>query len=276
VVESRIALIRAPNPSPLTLTGTNSYVIDRGNGEAICIDPGPPVESHVEALLAHCKQIGCTLTGIALTHGHPDHAPAAALLRARTNARVGAHQESGVTHDRSLRDGDTVAARDVALQVVASPGHSADHLVFYEPRERALFTGDTVLGDGSVLIKPPDGDMRAYMQTLARLSRAFADARTIFGGHGEPVLEPAAKLAEYIEHRRNRERQILDALNTGPKTVADLVASIYAQTDRALWPAASQQVLAYLDALEREGRISSRQIIGSHSVYTLTTRSNSG
>ncbi len=275
MVASRIALIRAPNPSPLTLTGTNSYVIDCGNGEAICIDPGPPLESHVQALLAHCERIRCALTWIALTHGHPDHAPAAALLREHAHTRIAAHEASGAAHDRALRDGDTVAAGDVALQTAASPGHSADHLVFYEPREHALFTGDTVLGDGYVLITPPDGDMRAYMQTLARLSHEFAEARTIFGGHGEPVREPAAKLREYLEHRRSRERQILGALNAGPKTVADLVESIYAQTDRALWPAASQQVLAYLDALEREGRINSDRAQASP-VYTLTTQSNSG
>ncbi len=269
MVESRIALIRAPNPSPLTLTGTNSYIIDCGNGEAICIDPGPPIESHVEALLAHCERIRCTIIWIALTHGHPDHAPAAALLRERTSAHIAAHEKSGVTHDRSLRDGDTVGAGDVALQAVAAPGHSADHVVFYEPRERALFTGDTVLGEGYVLITPPDGDMRAYMQTLSRLSREFAETRTIFGGHGEPVREPAVKLEEYLEHRRARERQIIDALSGGSKTVSDLVASIYAQTDRALWPAAAQQVLAYLDALEREGRIRSDRA-QAPPVYTLS------
>ncbi len=273
MVESRTALVRAPNPSPLTLSGTNSYIIDCGNGEAICIDPGPPIESHVEALLAHCQRIGCIIRWIALTHGHPDHAPAATLLRERTNARIAAHEKCGVTHDRALRDGDTVGAGDIALQTVASPGHSADHLVFYEPRERALFTGDTILGQGYVLVTPPDGDMRAYIQTLERLSRDFSETRTIFGGHGEPVREPAAKLQEYLEHRRTRERQILDALNGGGKTVSELVASIYAQTDRALWPAAAQQVLAYLEALERETRISS-QIRDSHSVYTLC--SNSG
>jgi len=273
VVESRIALVRAPNPSPLTLTGTNSYVIDCGNGEAICIDPGPPIETHVEALLAHCEGIGCALTWIALTHGHPDHAPAAALLRERTDARIAAH-EGSVAHDRTLRDGDSIAAGDVALQVASSPGHSADHLVFYEPRERALFTGDTVLGEGYVLITPPDGDMRAYVQTLARLAREFAQARTIFGGHGEPVREPAAKLHEYIEHRRIRERQILDALKGAPKTVSQLVESIYAQTDRALWPAASQQVIAYLDALEREGRIRSQRSEGSAPVFALAVDSS--
>ena len=274
MVESRIALVRAPNPSPMTLTGTNSYIIDCGNGEAICIDPGPVIESHVDALIAHCERIHCDLSWIALTHGHPDHAPAAALLSKRTKARIAAYEASDIAHDRNLRDGDTIVAGDITLQTAAAPGHSADHVVFYEPREAALFTGDTVLGEGYVLITPPDGDMRAYMQTLARLSREFANARTIFGGHGEPVNDPAAKLHEYIEHRRARERQILDALQSGGKTVSELVESIYAQTDRALWPAASQQVLAYLDALRREGLVQSQQMKNSEPVFTLS--SNSG
>lgn len=274
MVASRIALVRAPNPSPMTLTGTNSYIIDCGNGEAICIDPGPEIESHVAALLARCEQMHCRLAWIALTHGHPDHAPAAGSLRARTAARVAAHANGEAAPDRIVNDGDAIRLGDVDLQIAAAPGHSADHVVFYEPRERALFTGDTVLGDGYVLITPPDGDMRAYMQTLARLSRDFAQARTIFGGHGEPVRDPAAKLSEYIEHRRGRERQILDCLRGGPKTVSELVESIYAQTNRALWPAAAQQVQAYLDPLQREGRITSEHTASSDSVYTLS--SNSG
>jgi glyoxylase-like metal-dependent hydrolase (beta-lactamase superfamily II) len=254
----------------MTLTGTNSYIVDCGNGEAICIDPGPPIESHVDALIAQCERIHGTLSWIALTHGHPDHAPAAALLREQTNARIAAYETSDVAHERGLRDGDVISAGDVALQTVAAPGHSADHVVFYEPRERALFTGDTVLGEGYVLITPPDGDMRAYMQTLERLSRDFAQARTIFGGHGAAVREPAAKLKDYIEHRRARERQILETLEGGKKTVYELVESIYAQTDRALWPAAAQQVLAYLNALQREGHIRARRDGSSETVYTLS------
>jgi glyoxylase-like metal-dependent hydrolase (beta-lactamase superfamily II) len=269
VVASRIALVRAPNPSPMTLTGTNSYIIDCGNGEAICIDPGPAIESHIDALIAQCERIRCSLSWIALTHGHPDHAPAATPLSERTKARIAAYETSEIARDRNLRDGDTIVAGDIALQTAAAPGHSADHVVFYEPHEAALFTGDTVLGEGYVLITPPDGDMRAYMQTLARLSREFANARTIFGGHGEPVNDPAVKLQEYIEHRRARESQILGALKSGGKTVSELVESIYAQTDRALWPAASQQVLAYLDALQREGHVRSSQTESSDPVYSL-------
>src|SRR5436305_10152311 len=109
----------------MTLKGTNSYIIDCGNGEAICIDPGPAIESHVDALLAHCEKIQCTLAWIALTHGHPDHAPAAAILRKRTAARIAAHVESGAHPDRNLHDGDSIDAGDITLQTIGSPGHSA-------------------------------------------------------------------------------------------------------------------------------------------------------
>jgi glyoxylase-like metal-dependent hydrolase (beta-lactamase superfamily II) len=269
VVDSLVTLVRAPNPSPMTLDGTNSYLIDGGNGEAICIDPGPAIESHVEALLQQCARMRCKLTSICLTHGHPDHAPAAAILRERTGAPIFAHAESRVAHDRSLSEGDLVRAGDAALRTIVAPGHSSDHLVFYEARERALFTGDVVIGQGFVLVAPPDGDMRAYLQTLQRLLDECSDARTIYGGHGEPVRDPAAKLREYIEHRRIRERELIAALEQGERSVPELVRSIYVQTDPELWPAAAQQLLAYLIALEREGRVRARDLAGEP-VYSLT------
>jgi glyoxylase-like metal-dependent hydrolase (beta-lactamase superfamily II) len=256
-VSSRIALVRAPNPSPMTLSGTNSYVIDCGGGEAICIDPGPLIAAHVEALLARCDRIG-KLSWICLTHGHPDHAPAAAALHERTGAPVAAHERSGVPRNRTLGDGDTVVAGEIALQTVESPGHSADHVVFYESGEGALFTGDVVLGEGYVAVLPPEGDMHAYMRTLERLIASFADARTIYGGHGDPVADPAAKLRDYLEHRRSREAQIAAALARGEQTVAQLVQTVYASTDRKLWDAAAEQMRAHLIALERDGRVESR------------------
>ena len=258
MVSSRIALIRAPNPSPMTLSGTNSYIINCGNGEAICIDPGPAIPAHVDALRSHCERNALTLKWICLTHGHPDHAPAAALLHERTGAPVAAHERAGVAIDRSLRDGDTVAAGDVALQVADAPGHSGDHVVFYEPGERALFTGDVVLGAGYVAVLPPEGDMRAYMHTLARLREEFADARAIYGGHGDPVSDPVAKLDDYLEHRRARERQILAALAAGERTSAQLVESIYADTDRSLWNVAALQLRAHLDKLVQDGLVKLR------------------
>jgi glyoxylase-like metal-dependent hydrolase (beta-lactamase superfamily II) len=252
----------------MTLDGTNSYLIDGGNGEAICIDPGPAIQTHVEALLQKSAQMNCKITAICLTHGHPDHAPAAALLRERTGALVYAHGESRIAHDRTLNEGDTVRAGDTTLRTIVAPGHSSDHVVFYEARERALFTGDVVIGQGYVLVAPPDGDMRAYLRTLQRLLNEFHDAQTIYGGHGEPVRDPKAKLREYIEHRRTRENQLIVALQQGERSVPDLVRSIYASTDPELWPAAGEQLLAYLIALEREGRVRTRDVSGEH-VYSL-------
>lgn len=259
-MSANVHLVRAPNPSALTLSGTNSYLIDCGNGEAACIDPGPPIERHVSALIERAGAMHCRIGAIAVTHGHPDHAPAAQRLAERTGAPVFAHRNAAFPHDRSLSDRDPVRCGDTALVAVDAPGHTFDHLVFYDAREGALFTGDVVLGEGYVVIAPPGGSMRAYQQTLRRLATEFPDARTIYGGHGEPVGDPASKLADYIAHREHREREVIDALASGPRTIPELVRSIYAQTPKALWPAAARQLLAYLIALENEGRIRSHEL----------------
>jgi len=255
VAPTRVALVRAPNPSAMTLSGTNSYLIDCGNGQAICIDPGPPVPAHIDAIMSHAAKSGLNIDLILLTHGHPDHAPGAALLRERTGAPISAHANNATSHQRDLRDRETIVLGDTSVRVVDAPGHTFDHLVFYEPREAALFTGDVVLGEGTVVIAPPGGSMRAYQATLSRLAAEFSGARVIYGGHGDPVSDPGAKLQEYIDHRRSRERQLLDALAGGPKTIPDLVTSIYAEIGPVLRPAAARQMLAYLIALENEKRV---------------------
>jgi glyoxylase-like metal-dependent hydrolase (beta-lactamase superfamily II) len=251
--------VRAPNPSAMTLTGTNSYLIDCGNGEAICIDPGPAIERHVRALLDHAKNLHCRITLICLTHAHPDHAPAAPLLAAQTGAEIAAHHDTEFPHTRDLRDGERIRIGDTELQVMEAPGHTFDHLVFYEPREGVLFTGDVVLGEGYVVIAPPNGSMRDYQRTIARLLDEFPNVQTIYGGHGELVRDPQVRLRDYAAHRRSREQQLLAALGSGPHTLPQLVATIYRDTNRALWPAAARQLLAYLIALEQEGRIRSRE-----------------
>lgn len=260
MVTTRIALVRAPNPSAMTLSGTNSYLIDCGNGRAVCIDPGPAIDSHVRALVQRAADLHCKIALIALTHTHPDHAPAAPMLSERTGAPVAAHFKSEFPHTRDLRDGESLRIGEAALRVVEAPGHTFDHLAFYEERERALFTGDVVLGEGFVVIAPPNGAMRAYQQTLQRLLREFPGVQTIYGGHGEPVREPQAKLREYIAHRQAREQEILAALRGGPMTIPDLVRSIYRETSPVLWPAAARQMLAHLIALEQERRIASRAL----------------
>jgi glyoxylase-like metal-dependent hydrolase (beta-lactamase superfamily II) len=243
----------------MTLSGTNSYLIDCGNGVAICIDPGPVIERHIAALIERAASMGTRISLICLTHTHPDHAPAAPVLAERTGAQVAAHAKTEFPHTRDLYDGEVIQIGDTSLVAVDAPGHTFDHLVFYEPREGALFTGDVVLGEGYVVIAPPNGAMRPYQHTLARLLAEFPDAKTIYGGHGEPVHDPQAKLREYLAHRESRQREILRALEAGPQTIPGLVRTIYRDTDRILWPAAARQLLAYLIALEQEGRVQSRE-----------------
>jgi glyoxylase-like metal-dependent hydrolase (beta-lactamase superfamily II) len=243
---SRIALVRAPNPSAMTLTGTNSFILDGGNGEAFVLDPGPPIVAHVDALLANASERGLRITAIGLTHGHPDHAPAATLLAQRSHAPIYAHPHSAVPHDRDFELDAVLTFGDLALRVIDAPGHTFEHVALYEPRERALFTGDVILGEGTVVIAPPGGAMRPYIATLHRLASEFPDARRIYGGHGEIVEDAQTKIAEYIEHRARRQTELLDALRVAPATIPELVATIYGETRRILWPAAARQLLAYL------------------------------
>jgi glyoxylase-like metal-dependent hydrolase (beta-lactamase superfamily II) len=255
-----VTLVRAPNPSAMTLAGTNSYLVDCGGGEALVIDPGPPIEAHVEALIATARELGVRIAAVAITHGHPDHAPAAAMLVAATGAPLYAHPSCAVPHDRNLELDGELRVGETALRVIDAPGHTFDHVVFYLPPERALFTGDVILGEGTVVIAPPGGAMRPYQRTLQRLADEFADARTIYCGHGPIVENARVKIAEYIEHRKMREREIVDALALEPHTIPELVLRIYGNARPVLWPAMARQMLAHLMALEREGRVTAERV----------------
>jgi glyoxylase-like metal-dependent hydrolase (beta-lactamase superfamily II) len=256
-----IDLVRAPNPSAMTLSGTNSYVIGGAACDAVVIDPGPPIQRHVDALVQAARDRGLTIAAIALTHGHPDHAPAAAMLSALTGAPVYAHPASKIRHDEDLQLEGLLQTGDVALRVMDAPGHTFDHVVFYLDEAAALFTGDVILGEGSVVIAPPGGAMRPYQHTLQRLADEFPDARTIYGGHGDAVDNARAKIAEYIAHRHAREIELIDALaQPGVHTIPELVLRIYGDARPVLWPAMARQMLAHLLALESEGRVTSRRI----------------
>jgi glyoxylase-like metal-dependent hydrolase (beta-lactamase superfamily II) len=259
----RVARLRANNPSPLTLDGTNGYVVRVGPRSLVAIDPGPVEDRQRDAFLAAARDAGATYAAILVTHGHPDHYPGAAPLAAATGAPVYAHPASRFPHDRALDDGERLtfgdAGRrtggDAAFTVLHGPGHAPDHLVFVLDDERALFTGDIVLGTGTVVIAPPSGEMRTYQRTLHRLRDEYGDAHAIYGGHGPEVRDVRAKLDEYIAHREARERAILAALGADGATIPEIVAHVYATTDTRLWPAAARQVLAHLLALEAEGRV---------------------
>lgn len=255
-----VTLVRAPNPSPMTLSGTNSYVLDCGDGSALVVDPGPAIERHFAALIETAASKGAAITHILLTHGHPDHASGAATLARATGASVYAHPNTRVAHDADLPLEADFTAGAIALRVIDAPGHTFDHVVFYLPQERALFTGDTILGEGTTVIAPPGGAMRPYQHTLQRLADEFAQARTIYGGHGPVVDDARAKIVEYIAHRRMREEQILEGLAEGARTIPELVRRIYSPQQSALWPAMARQILAHLIALQNEGRIVVRRL----------------
>jgi len=251
----RVGRLRANNPSPMTLDGTNGYVVRVGARALVAIDPGPIDDAQRDAFVAASRAADAQYVAILVTHGHPDHAPGAAPLAAVTGAPVLAHPSARFPHDRVLADGERLTYEDATIDIVHAPGHAPDHCVFVLKEEPALFTGDVVAGRGFMVVAPPQGDMRAYQATLRRLRDEYGDAASLYGGHGPEVRDVRAKLDEYIAHREARERQILDALAAGASTIPALVARIYADTERRLWPAAGRQVLAYLIALEREGRV---------------------
>jgi glyoxylase-like metal-dependent hydrolase (beta-lactamase superfamily II) len=245
--------VLAPNPSPLTGTGTNTYLVgDRG--EVLCIDPGPEDDSHLEAILAAATPHG-RVTTILLSHSHPDHRPLAAALARRTGAAIRCLEpERRDDGARPLRDGDRVRAGELTLEAVHTPGHAADHLCFFDADSGALYSGDHILGGMTTVVAPPDGDMSDYMDSLERVRRLRP--RVIHPGHGPRVEDAMALIDEYVAHRRDREAQVERAVRERGGAVApiDVVPDIYAAYPRELWPFAAMSVQAHLDKLVREGR----------------------
>ncbi len=266
-----LRVVLAPNPSPMTLNGTNSYIL--GEGRVAVIDPGPADPGHLAALLAGLAP-GETVSHILVTHAHLDHSPLARPLAEATGAPVlafgdasagrsalmerlaaeggiegGEGVDAGFTPDIALADGAEIAGDGFRLTAIHTPGHFGNHLSFRWGD--AVFCGDHVMGWSSSLVSPPDGDMGAYMASLARL--AGLGARRLYSGHGDPVDDAAGRIAELAAHRRAREAAIRAALCEGPAGAADLARRIYTDTPPALLRAASRNVLAHLlDLTERK------------------------
>lgn len=241
---ARISRVLAPNPGPYTLEGTNAWIV--GARPSLVIDPGPDDADHMRELVREAEPVGAIL----LTHHHPDHAPGAARLSDETGAPVLAFRP--LADERKLSDGGIVPAGGAVVQALHTPGHTPDHLVFFEPESGALFTGDAVLGRGTSVIDPPEGDMTAYMRSLSAML-ALAP-RVIYPGHGPAVWSAMEKLREYVDHRKYREREVLAALEDGPATAEELVPRIYSQYPKELHAAAARSALAHLLKLVRDGR----------------------
>ncbi len=254
-----VVRVRASNPGPMTLTGTNSYIIGKGGTghEVVVIDPGPNLPVHLEALVATAAEMEAKIGMILVTHGHPDHFPGAAKLQEMTGAPVAAYYGATFPHDLPLKDGQHVRLpnSDATLIAIFTPGHAVDHLCYYLEEEDALFTGDLILGYGTVIVAPPKGDMAQYLHSLHKLDQDWGQTEVIYGGHGPEITDPTAKIREYINHRKARENQLVGALQAGATTVPEIVEKIYQDIDKRMWPAAARQVMAYLIMLEEQGRI---------------------
>lgn len=261
--------LTAENAGPFTFHGTNTYLL--GSRNVVVVDPGPVLEAHADAILKACE--GARIEAILVSHTHMDHSPGARLLKERTGAPIvgcGSHlaaralQEDEINPldssgdkeyvpDRQLGDGEIFAAADIALETVATPGHTMNHLCFAVCGEEVLLSADHVMGWSTSIVAPPDGSMRDYMASLDKLMERSED--TYLPGHGGMVRNAGSYVRDLKRHRQARETAILERLGKGPQTIAGIVAVLYADVDPALHGAAGLSVFAHLEDLAARGLV---------------------
>ena len=258
-----IRRVVANNPSKFTAWGTGTYLL--GEGHVAIVDPGPADDAHVAALLAAVE--GETVTHLLVTHTHADHSPAAAALAAATGAPTygfGPHPAGADDHteehgdvdfvpDVAVRDGDVIAGGDFEVECLHTPGHISNHVCFADRTRRCLFSGDHVMGWSTSVISPPAGSITDYLANLRRL--LGRDDEVYYPTHGPPIPDPQAYVQSLIDHRLLRERQIVDQLAGGPRTIPEIVAVLYADVRPELHEPAGRSVHAHLIALGEAGRV---------------------
>jgi glyoxylase-like metal-dependent hydrolase (beta-lactamase superfamily II) len=245
----------APNPSMMTGPGTNTYLF--GSEAVAVLDPGPIIESHLETIQ---KTADAPIRWILVTHTHPDHSPAASLLATETGAELlgieapdGAHQDNTFKADRVLRDGDELATDEFVIEAVHTPGHASNHVCYRHAGMNWLFTGDHVIDGSTVVIDPPDGNMKHYLASLQRVKELRCSA--LAPGHGEIINDPDRAIDWIIHHRLEREAKVVAALAANSNlTARELVPFVYRDVDKKLYGWAERSLLAHLLKLEDDGR----------------------
>lgn len=253
VLSDRVRRIVAPNPGPMTGPGTNTYVV--GETDLAVIDPGPAIDSHVDAIL-DC--VGDRLRYVVCTHTHPDHSPGAAVIAARTGAALigrttedDRHQDLTFQPSAQIEDDDCVAGEDWTLRAIRTPGHVDNHVCYLLEEEGVVFAGDHIMNGSTVVIVPPGGNMADYIASLKRL--LDYDVQTVAPGHGDLILDCRAEVEKLVRHRLMREAKVARALAPAPQSLDTLVVSVYDDVDPAMHEWAKLSLLAHLIKLEGEG-----------------------
>ena len=264
--EPLVRRVLAPNPSPYTYTGTQTYIVGAGSDVAV-IDPGPADEAHIAAILAAVSE--AKISAIMCTHTHRDHSPAAASLSQQTGApivgcaplvidsnlpRSDEAFDPTYAPDRVLEDGEAMTGQGWTLRAVHTPGHTSNHLCYALEESGALFTGDHVMGWSTSVVIPPDGDMGLYMKSLELLQGR--EDRIYYSAHGDPIEKPRQLVRGMIGHRRQRENQILRLLGQSALSIEDFIPQMYKDLDPRLNKAAQMSVMAHLLDLEKRGLVS--------------------
>jgi glyoxylase-like metal-dependent hydrolase (beta-lactamase superfamily II) len=246
--------VLAPNPGPMTLDGTNTWVLcARGAARAVVVDPGPDDPAHLRAVLAAVEARDARVGVVLLTHGHLDHSEAArSFAQAAGGVAVRALDPAHRLGEEGLGGGDVVEVGDLAVEVVATPGHTGDSLSFVLPASGALLTGDTVLGRGTTVVAHPDGRLADYLESLARLEELVEERGLVdlLPGHGPALRDPLDVVRSYRRHRAERLDQVREAVAAGARTPREVVERVYADVPREVWPAAELSVRAQLEYLQ--------------------------
>ena len=241
----------------MTGSGTNTYLF--GSDAIAVLDPGPQIDAHLKNIQT---MAGAVIRWILVTHTHPDHSPGAAWLKKATGAELlgmaapdGAHQDKSFKPDRHLSDGDTLQTDEFRLEAVHTPGHASNHLCYRHADTNCLFTGDHIINGSTVVINPPDGNMKEYLRSLRRVNAL--QCATLAPGHGDVIEDPVRAIDWVIEHRLEREAKVVTALETQPGlTARELVPQVYKDVDKALYGWAERSLLAHLLKLEDDAAAS--------------------